>query len=1105
MIIVRGRWCQKGGAVRKNLRFRVLGPLEVVVEDDVVPVNATKQRILLAMLLLSANSMVTADDLVDQLWDQDPPRGARATLQTYVQRLRRVIGDADRITAMTGGYRIRVEPGELDLHRFRESVDRARRVADLAQRSEILREALACWRGGALADTPSDLLRTVHVPRLERERIAAQEALFAAELQLGRHRELVGELQAAADAAPLREKLHGQLMLALYRSGQQAEAFSVYNRIKAALATELGVDPEVELQEVYEQILARDPISAPPPASHGAGEAMSDDLVPHELPADVPDFVGRDELVGRIERALSSSTGVPVVVVTGLPGAGKTALAVKVAHGLHGRFPDGRLYVDLRGHAATPALTPTEVLARFVIALGATTTRLPSGQEELVALYRTLLRNRKILFVLDNAVSPSQVRPLLPSAPGCGVVITSRNDLRGLVALQGAALFHVDVLSEEHAQALLTTMIGAERVAVDPDAARELASLCGFLPLALRIAAANLVSRPDCSLVEYVAELRRGNRLTALEIEGDEEATVRTAFRSSYVRLDPVTARVFRLLGLIAGPDFSAAAVAALTGLPDGAVRARLDRLTVANLIVRKYGARHQLHDLLRVFAAERCLEDDREQALNSALAGLLEFYLRHTESAGSLLYPTYVRLPWPDGLTPPEPAAFAHPGEAIAWMNTECLNVLAAVVRASEGPQEQLAWLLVEAVRPYLVTSGRYREEGMGAFTAALHAAMARGKLPAIASVHSCLGSLSFRHGDNRAAAHHYAEEFVAYRKAGHHEGQARALIALGSVDRDVGRVDDGAAQIRQGLALASKTKNRPLQRFGWLALSYAELLRGELDEAEGAARHVLRLCDVSGERATEGNVRGILGEILLLRGRCHDAIEQFTRSLDLLRRGSVSHFEADVLGHLSRAYLEVGDPTAAGRNARLALRIARGSAAREDEAEALTALAGAHEFSGELDEARRLYRSALGVCQEIGYRRGKVSALTGYAEFSRLTGNVRMAVSRARRAVTLCEDAGLRILGMRAKVVLAQAELDSGDVDTATALAESAYAEAQRFGAQLEQARALRVLALARRAAGDLAVADKYCRLAVERLRGTGLPGTAELRRSSAEACGR
>ncbi|MDX3192493.1 BTAD domain-containing putative transcriptional regulator [Streptomyces sp. MN03-5084-2B] len=1079
----------------------MLGPLEVLVGGVVVPVNATKQRVLLAMLLLSANSLVSADDLVDQLWGQDPPRGARATLQTYVQRLRRVIGEADRIITMTGGYRIRIEPGELDVDRFRELVERARQVGEPARRFEILREALSHWRGDALAGTPSDLLRTVHAPRLENERLAAQEACFEAGLQLGRHRELVSELQAAAGAAPLRERLHAQLMLALYRSGQQVEAFSVFNRIKAALAEELGVDPGAELQQVYEQILMRDPAAEAPQLPVGDEEAAAE-LVPHELPADVPDFVGRDDLLARIEGVLAPASTVPVVVITGLPGAGKTALAVKAAHDLRGRFPDGQLHVDLRGHAAAPALTPTEVLARFAIALGGATRRLPTGREELVALYRTLLRGRKVLFVLDNAAGPSQVRPLLPSAPGCGVIVTSRNDLRGLVALQGATLFQVGVLAGEHSLALLTRMMGADRVGAEPDAARELADLCGFLPLALRIAAANVVSRPGGSLAEYVAELRRGNRLTSLEIEGDEEATVRTAFRLSYTTLDPVTARVFRLLGLVAGPDCSAEAVAALTGLPDGT--ARLEELTAANLVMRTRGPRYRLHDLLRVFAVERCAEDDEPPARDAAMSRLLAFYLRYAESAAELLYPTYVWLPRPEGLARTAPGVFAGPGQAVAWMDAECLNVLAALTRAAEGTHHRLAWFLVEAVRPYLVTSGRYREEGMRAFTAALQAAVTRGELVAAATIHSCMGSLSFRHGDAQAASRHFTEELAAHREAGHVEGQARALIALGNMDRDVGKVDDGAARIREGLALAGNSENLPLQRFGWLGLSYAELLRGDLDEAEAAARRVISFGDLLDERATEGNARGMLGEILLLRGRCGEAVEQFTRALELLRRGSVGHFEADVLGHLSRAHREIGDLAAAGRNARRALAIARSNAAREDEAEALAALGAVCALRGDLAEAGQLYRSALAVCRQIGYRNGEISALAGQAEVSRSTGDVRLAVSLARDAVSLCEETGVQILGMRAMAVLAHAELDDGDLPAAQRLAESSLADARRFGARLDQARALRVLALARRAAGDAVRAGEYGRLAVECLRGTGLPDTSPLRRSLADVGG-
>ncbi|AGM07937.1 AfsR/SARP family transcriptional regulator [Amycolatopsis keratiniphila] len=1083
----------------EGLNFRILGPLEVVVGGVAVPVNASKQRVLLARLLLAPNKMVSADELVDLLWDQGPPRGARATLQTYVQRLRRVIGDPGRIATLTGGYRISVEPGELDLARFRELSELARHALDFEDKARILRDGLACWRGEALADVSSDSLRTIYLPRLEQERLMALELLFDAELRLGRHRELIPELHAATHAAPLREKLHSQLMLAMYRSGQQAEAFAVYHRIRESLADELGVDPDAELQTLYRRLLARSSAVGPSTAD-AAPESDADDSAPHELPADVPDFVGRELFASQIKKALGkSTTGVPVVVITGLPGVGKTALAVKVAHEMHDQFPDGQLYVDLRGHASMPALTPTDVLARFLTSLGAKAAQLPANREELVGLYRTFLRGRKVLVLLDNAGNPGQVRPLLPSAPGCAVVVTSRNDLRGLVALQSAELFQLGVLTDEQSLELLVNIVGAERVRREQAAAMELASLCGWLPLALRIAAANVVTQPGRSLADYVAGFRQGNRLTSLEIDGDEEATVRTAFQHSYAALEDATAEAFRLLGLIWGTDFSVAAVGALLGVTDVRAEALLDQLTVANLVMRGAGGRYQLHDLLRMFAEERCAEEPVVAA--EAAERLLTFYFRHTEAAAEILYPTYVRQPRPEFLAAKIEQGFADSSEAVAWMNVECVNVLAAVVGALESDFNRLAWLLVETLRPYLVASGRNREEGLAVFAAALRAAIAEDDLSAIAAIHCCLGSLNFRHGELKASLHHFSQEHLAYRAARHVEGQAHALVALGATQREAGRIDDGASLIYEGLELAEQTENVPLQRFGWLCLSYAELLRGNLNDAEKAARRTIELCDPAGEQASEGDVRGILGEILLLRGHCGAAIEQFTRSLELLRNGSVGHFEADVLGHLSHAYRECGNLEAAGQNARLALRISRDSAAKDDEAEALIALAALRQMNGDLDEAHRLYRAALSLCQEIGYTRGEVSALVGHADISRVTGNAMLAVSQARRAIALCEGAGLKILGMRARVTLAHAELDGGNFESAAVQAGSAFAAAQGFGAQLDQARALHVLALSRRAGGDPAAAERYWRMADECLEETAIPDSSGIRRSLAD----
>lgn len=683
----------------RDMDFRVLGQLEVLAAGKSVTVSTPKVRILLAALLLRPNRTVSADELVDRLWDTDPPRMARQTIQTYVLRLRRTIGDVQRIVTTTHGYQIEVDPTELDLHRFRALVERAGRQPNLAGESRLLGEALAQWRGAPLADVPSSVLQNMDVPVLTEERLAALERRFDIELELGHHTALLRELQAATAEFPLRERFHGHLMQALHRSGRRADAFAAYQHISDLLATHLGVDPSEELRTIRQRILTDDSGVGTPPA---AGSA----LVPRELPPDLGDFVGRADARARMSQLLTGAVGVPLAVVVGPPGVGKTALAVKVAHELRGRFPDGQLHADMRGYSSGPELTADDVLARFLVSLGTPATLIPASPDELVALYRSTLADRQVLILLDNVTNPRQVRPILPGTPGCAVIVTSRNDLRGLTVRQGARPIGLGMLPPEQSHELLGTIIGQDIAAEYRQEMTELAELCGHLPLALRIAAGNILARHDVTLPGYLAELR-ANRLSALEIDDDDEAAVRATFRLSYRALEEQVARVFRLLGLVPGADCTPHAVAALAGLPVDVAGRVLDQLVAANLVARMPGRRYQVHDLLRGYAAEECAS---AAEMSEARARLFGFYMLTVDATRKLLFPITAQMPRPDVDPAVRPVRFVDSAEAMSWMERECLNVFDVIVAAVRHGHHEVVGPLVEASRPFVATSGRYR-----------------------------------------------------------------------------------------------------------------------------------------------------------------------------------------------------------------------------------------------------------------------------------------------------------------------------------------------------------------------------------------------------------
>ena len=508
--VAAGSWGQED-----LVEFGLLGPLVVRAGGSEVEVSAGKQRVLLAALLLRANQVVPAAELAGFIWEGSPPGTARVTLQNYVKRVRQALGPAgyERIVTRPSGYAIEIVPGELDVAQFAQLTAAGRtaaRAGNWKRAASQLGEALALWRAEPLADVPSAALRQAQLPRLVELRLEAAEARAEAELHLGRHAEIIGELAALVAAEPLRERLTELLMLALYRSGQQSAALAVYRRARRRLVEQVGIEPGPGLREMNQKILLSDPgllLPVAPAVARGHddlavnaagrnGRAAST-VRPSLLPSAVPDFTGRAAELAALSAA-PGQDGRPVVItaIGGTAGVGKTALAVHWARQAAPRFPDGQLYVNLRGFGPGDPLPPSEALRAFLDALQVPPAQIPASPDGRYALYRSLLDGKKILILLDNARDPAQVRPLLPGTPDAQVLITSRAELASLVVTDGARQISLDVLAEDEARQMLAARLGPGRIANEPQAAGELTGLCARLPLALAITAARAAAHP---------------------------------------------------------------------------------------------------------------------------------------------------------------------------------------------------------------------------------------------------------------------------------------------------------------------------------------------------------------------------------------------------------------------------------------------------------------------------------------------------------------------------------------------------------------------------------------------------------------------------------
>ncbi|MFE9097198.1 BTAD domain-containing putative transcriptional regulator [Streptomyces sp. NPDC007264] len=934
---------QRGPEESATLRFGLLGPVRAWRGEELLATGSPQQRALLSALLLREGRTATASELIDALWGDEPPPRALAAVRTYASRLRKILSPGVLVSE-SGGYALRLHDARaLDLSAAQElatQAEKAKNSGDLRHARRALNDALALWNGEPLAGVPGPYADTQRT-RLEEWRLQLLESRLDMDLEQGCHAEAVSELTALTAAHPLRERLRELLMLALYRSGRQAEALAVYADTRRLLADELGVDPRQGLKELQQRILQADPGLAEPSAP--APEPAPAPVRPAQLPATVPDFTGRASFVGELSDVLASAEGrvMAVSALAGIGGVGKTTLAVHVAHQARGAFPDGQLYVDLQG-AGARAAEPETVLGAFLRALGTPDSAIPDSLEERAALYRSVLDGRRVLVLLDNAKDAAQVRPLLPGTEGCAALITSRVRM---VDLAGAHLVDLDVMSPDEALALFTKIVGEERVASEREAALDVVAACGFLPLAIRIAASRLAARRTWTVSVLAAKLAdERRRLDELQA-GD--LAVKATFELGYGQLEPAQARAFRLLGLADGPDISLAAAAAVLDLPVEDTEDVLESLVDTSLLESAAPGRYRYHDLVRLYA-RACAERDEHppSERDAAMSRLLDFYLA-TAAEGYAIERPGDRLV--DHLETARTAGLVFPDRRAAqdWLYSEAVSLLACVRQSSDRARLRravdLLWATVD-----LAESGANSKEYETAATALRNAARSlsdgraegRANLVLANARHwsgyfdqanqearevlrlseasgdplpccwaaNILGAFAFYQNRYTEAEEYLERAIKDFRACGDLSGTAAALCNLSRLHLATDRADSAVVLAHQGTEMYEALGHSLKAANGHYALGMALSKNGRLSDATARLGDALQVFRASRQRLWEGMTLFRLAEVDLLAHRSAQAAANAEMALAMLRGIGGEWRRGNVLTVLGKALIRVG-----------------------------------------------------------------------------------------------------------------------------------------------------------------------------------------------------
>ncbi|SCL58233.1 AfsR/SARP family transcriptional regulator [Micromonospora peucetia] len=929
------------------MRFQVLGPFRVQLDRGEIPLAASREQRVLAALLLDANRVVPMSRLVEAIWDEHPPTSSVKVVRNCVSMLRRRLVTAGEIGTESGGYVLRVPGDDIDLRVFADRAQHGRRLAaagELAGAVVHLREALALWRGPAFTGVTGRLIEAA-AAQLNDQRRSLQEERLSHELTLGGGVELVDEIADLVAAEPLRERAHGQLMLALYRAGRRTEALRAYHQVRRLLVGELGIEPGQELAELHRAILKADPrlapvtaptaISRPEPSRPAAPTPARP--VPAQLPASPHAFTGRtaelDGLCGLLDAAARAGTAM-VAVVSGIAGVGKTALAVHFARLVVDRFPDGQLHVDLRGFYPTgPPVDPGEAVRGFLAAFGVPAQQLPEGLAAQSALLRTLLAERRVLLVLDNARDSTHVRPLLPGGPGCLTLITSRSRLTGLVTTEGAHPITLDPLPLGDAHRMLIRRLGAARLTADPAAVTTITARSAGLPLALAIVASRMVSHPHFSLRAIAEELE----LAHGGLEGftgmDAETDVRSVFSWSYRALSGPAARLFRLLSMHPGPDLGAVAAASLAGVPPSRVRPLLAELAYAHMVTEHTPGRYAMHDLLRAYAVERTDIEEDSAERPAVTHRMFDHYLGSAHLADLRLHPHRDPIRLPAAVLGVTVAVIGDREAARAWFSQEYPVLLNLLRRAGSDGHDVHAWQLGWAMTTFLDRRGHWHDQAI-VQQLALEAANRVRDRDGQARAHRNISIAHLRRGLHGEARDHLWHAVRLYRGLGDQVGQARTLLNLGTV---------------------AEHRSQPR-----LALRYAE--------------QALRLFRAAGHRSGQANALNNAGWYHSQLGNHELALHHCQRALALHQEAGNRYWQAHTWDSLGCAYHHLGRYSEATECYRQALSLWREAGERYYESATLTHLGDTHLAEGERSAARGVWREALDIVVELGQDAGRI-----------------------------------------------------------------------------------------------------------------------------------